>query len=102
MQPTKRKRTEGEPDGSDATDPVRSDIWFDDGNIIVQAHNMQFRVYKGVLCNRSEVLMAAIEDIVDSKGVEGCPLLLLSDSSVDVAYVFRAIFDRWYVPLNLQ
>ncbi|KAJ7679607.1 hypothetical protein B0H17DRAFT_944046 [Mycena rosella] len=96
MQPTKRKRTGCE--SSEAGEPVRSDIWFDYGNLVVQAENLQFRVYKGTPCSSSEVLRAAIYNVGDSKGVEGCPLVFLSDSSVEVAYLFRVIFYRWSYP----
>jgi hypothetical protein len=68
------------------------DIWFADGDIVIQAENTQFRVYKGTLCNASEVLKEAVENIGDSKGMKGFPLLCLSDSSVDVAYVFKTSF----------
>lgn len=97
MPPEKRKRIDGESDESDSSEPVRSDIWFDDGNIIIQAENTQFRLYKGLLCNasESEVLKAAIRNIGDSKGVDGCPLLCLSDSSLELSYVFKSIFYRW-------
>jgi hypothetical protein len=95
MRRTKRQRTECESSESDGAEPVRSDIWFADGNIVIQAENMQFRVYKGTLCNASEVLKEAVENIGDSNGVKGLPLLCLSDSSVDVAYVFKTIFYRW-------
>jgi hypothetical protein len=89
----KRQRTEWE--SSDAAEPVRSDIWFDDENLIVQAENTQFRVYKGTLCGSSDILKVAIDNMGDSKGVEGCPLVFLSDSAVEVAYLLRAIFYRW-------
>ncbi|KAJ7021981.1 hypothetical protein C8F04DRAFT_1139453 [Mycena alexandri] len=94
MQTTKRRRPESS-DGAPA-DPVRSDIWFDDGNIILQADNTQFRVYKGSLYHFSEVLKTAMENMGDSKGAEGCPLLFLSDSTVELGYVLRALFYRSY------
>ncbi|KAJ7633913.1 hypothetical protein DFH06DRAFT_1139830 [Mycena polygramma] len=86
MQPTKRKRTDG--DANDGREPLRSNIWFSDGNLLVQAQNTQFRVYKGTLCTSSEVLKEAIENMGDSKGEEGCPLLFL----------LILIFDRWSYP----
>ena len=76
--------------------PVRSDIWFADGNIIVQAESTQFRVYKGTLCMSSEIFKTAIASMDENRTVDGCPLLYLSDLSVDITYLFRAIFDRWY------
>ncbi|KAJ7773971.1 hypothetical protein B0H16DRAFT_1510574 [Mycena metata] len=93
---TKRRRAESWDDSP--TSPVRSDIWFEDGNIIVQAEDTQFRVYKGPLCKSSEVLKTAVDNMGDSKGVDGCPLLFLSDSPTDLGHVFRALFDPWSNP----
>ncbi|KAJ7629187.1 hypothetical protein DFH06DRAFT_1441715 [Mycena polygramma] len=100
MPATKRQRTDGEPDEPDTIEVARSDIWFEDGNIILQAENTHFRVYKGTLCSSSQVLKAAIEDVADEKGVDGCPLLLLSDSSRDLTYIVRTIFHPWSYPEN--
>ncbi|KAJ7431371.1 hypothetical protein B0H11DRAFT_1762273, partial [Mycena galericulata] len=75
-----------------------SDIWFEDGNLTVQARDTQFRVYKGPLCSSSSILKEAVENLEDSKGVDGCPLLYLPESSIEVAYVLRTIFDRWSYP----
>ncbi|KAJ7110798.1 hypothetical protein C8R43DRAFT_1079255 [Mycena crocata] len=93
----KRRRTE---DDLTALHPPAgcSDIWFDDGNIVIQAENTQFRVYKGALSRASTVLKEAIDYIGEGKGVEWCPLLFLSDSAAEMAYVLRAIFDRWSYP----
>ncbi|KAJ7151978.1 hypothetical protein C8R46DRAFT_913377, partial [Mycena filopes] len=77
---------------------VRSDIWFDAGNIVVRAEDTQFRVYKGTLCNSSTVLKNLVENVVDSKGIEGCPLLFLSDSAIEVGHVLRTMFYRWSYP----
>ncbi|KAJ7605360.1 hypothetical protein DFH06DRAFT_1252913 [Mycena polygramma] len=100
MPPTKRQRTDGDSSNLDNVKIVQSDIWFEDGNIILQAENTHFRVYKGTLCSSSQVLKDAIEDIEDSKGVEGCSFLMLSDSSFDVTYVLRTIFHPWSYPEN--
>ncbi|KAJ7435219.1 hypothetical protein B0H11DRAFT_1859193 [Mycena galericulata] len=85
---------------SEAPNPVRSDIWFEDGNLVVQAQDTQFRAYKGVLGSRlSAILEEQMNNLGEtSKSVEGCPLLYLPDSSIDVEHVFRAIFDRWSFP----
>ncbi|KAJ7025744.1 hypothetical protein C8F04DRAFT_1400402 [Mycena alexandri] len=75
-----------------------SDIWFEDGNLIVQAENMQYRVYKGSLSRISTVFKTNIENITTIKGVNEIPVLRLSDSANEVAHLFRAIFDRWSYP----
>ncbi|KAJ7083468.1 hypothetical protein C8R44DRAFT_992026 [Mycena epipterygia] len=68
MQPTKRKRT----DEDSGIEPVRSDIWFDDGNIVVQAEDTQFRIYRGTLCSHSEVLKHMVEEMDDLTDVLFC------------------------------
>ncbi|KAJ7773955.1 hypothetical protein B0H16DRAFT_1362876 [Mycena metata] len=96
MQPTKRQRSES--GGGPPADPIRSDVWFDDGNLIVQAHNTQFRVFKGPLCHSSKVLKDAVDNMGDSKGVDECPVLFLSDSATDLGHVLRTVFYRWAYP----
>ncbi|KAJ6474496.1 hypothetical protein C8R47DRAFT_1144344 [Mycena vitilis] len=100
MQRSKRQRTDYDSDASEDAVTVRSDIWFQDGNIVIQAQDTQFRVYQGTLCSASEVLKLAIEGLGDSKGVEGRPLIVLSDSSVDMTHVLRTLFFRWSFPSN--
>ncbi|KAF7974951.1 hypothetical protein HWV62_11013 [Athelia sp. TMB] len=90
--PSKRKRV----DSSDNTvDPIRSDIWYDDGNVVLQAQNTQFKVYRGILAQSSPVFkdmfMIPQPPIEDTQLVEGCPVVCLSDSAEEVRYVLRAL-----------
>ncbi|KAJ7613650.1 hypothetical protein DFH06DRAFT_1109159 [Mycena polygramma] len=96
MPPTKRRRQDGSDSDLEPIEPIRSDIWFEDGNIILQAEDMQFRVYKGTLRSSSEVTV----NMEDSKVVDGCPVLNLHDSPVELAFVLRTIFYRWSYPDN--
>jgi uncharacterized OsmC-like protein len=84
---------------SDAGMVQHSEMWFDDGTIIIQAEDTQFRVYKGTLCRVSSVLREQVESMEALKDKNKCPILRLVDSATDVAHVLRAIFDRWYVYL---
>ncbi|KAJ7612083.1 hypothetical protein FB45DRAFT_1065475 [Roridomyces roridus] len=61
-------------DGSPHRDP---ELWFDDGNIILQAGNN----------------MLDFPQPSDSERVEGCPLVRLVDSETEVAVFLKAIFD---------
>ncbi|KAF7983680.1 hypothetical protein HWV62_19587 [Athelia sp. TMB] len=98
--PLKRKRVE--PDTTDTrADPVRSDIWYDDGNVILQAEGTLFKVHRGVLARSSSVF----EDMfsfpqppsTDAEMLDGCPIVQLSDSAKEVQYVLEGIFERKYV-----
>lgn len=95
--PLKRKRVE--PDTTDTrADPVRSDIWYDDGNVILQAEGTLFKVHRGVLARSSSVF----EDMfsfpqppsTDAEMLDGCPIVQLSDSAKEVQYVLEGIFER--------
>ncbi|KAJ7500446.1 hypothetical protein B0H11DRAFT_2275722 [Mycena galericulata] len=71
------------------------ELWFDDGNIVIQAGNNQFRVYRGILAARSSVFqdMFSFPQPADSELVDGCPLVRLPDLASDVTMFLRAIFD---------
>lgn len=97
---SKRKRA-ASPAGDASTEQVaRSDaIWFDDGNIVLQAERMQFRVHCGVLIKYSGVFRDMFD--VGHPGsqseatVDGVPVVHLHDSQMDVEWILRALYgDR--------
>ncbi|KZP13123.1 hypothetical protein FIBSPDRAFT_835403 [Athelia psychrophila] len=98
--PIKRKRAEGSPEVSEPyVCPLeRSDIWYDDGNIILQAESYQFKVYRGVLAQRSSVFKDMFSlpqpPLKDSDLVEGCPVVHLSDGWIELRYILRSILRR--------
>lgn len=92
--PEKRQRTdEGPPD------VVRSDIWFDDGNIILQAGGHQFRVYRGLLARHSPVFkdMFAIPQPAGNSSptaqADNCPIIHLADSADDVHFMLVKLYN---------
>lgn len=74
----------------------RSEFWQDDGNVILQARSTQFRVHKSMLSNHSSIFkdMFANAAPIGEELVEGCPVIHLSDSPVDMHHVLRAIYER--------
>lgn len=98
---SKRKRIDQSHEASGPTEPVaptRSSVWYPDGNIILQAEGFQFRVHKSILAQSSSVFedMFSIPQppVADHELVEGCTVILLSDSFEDVECVLQAIFQR--------
>ncbi|KAF7974950.1 hypothetical protein HWV62_11011 [Athelia sp. TMB] len=89
---SKRKRVDSL---EDVVDPVRSDVWYDDGNIVLQAQNTQFKVYRGILARSSPVFkdmfMLPQPPTEDTQLVEGCPVVKLFDSAEEVRYILRAL-----------
>ncbi|KAJ7612116.1 hypothetical protein FB45DRAFT_759985 [Roridomyces roridus] len=74
------------------------ELWFEDGNIVIQAGKSQFRVHRGILSARSSVFqdMLSFPQPLDSELVEGCPVVRLHDAETEVTVFLRAIFDPDY------
>ncbi|KAJ7689843.1 hypothetical protein B0H17DRAFT_983461 [Mycena rosella] len=71
------------------------ELWFEDGNLIIQAGTSRFRVHRGVLAARSPVFqdMLSFPQPPDAELVEGCPAVRLHDSATDVTVFLKVIFD---------
>ncbi|KAL1700921.1 hypothetical protein EV121DRAFT_294741 [Schizophyllum commune] len=88
----KRKRTDDER----TAEVIRSDIWLDDGSIVLQADNTQFRFYKGLLARHSQIfadMIAVVHPQNDEHTVEGCTVVTLSDSAQDVRFMLLWLLD---------
>jgi len=81
------------------SEPERcTDVWFDDGNCVLQAENMVFKVYTGILSKHSalfETLFTIPQPQVDCHSLtyEGCPLVQLQDKAQAIHYLLKALFD---------
>ncbi|KAL1726927.1 hypothetical protein EV714DRAFT_286886 [Schizophyllum commune] len=91
--PVKRPRV----DGDDTTSVQRSDIWFDDGNVVLQAENVQFRVHRSLLARHSPVfkdVFGVPQPKSSSEAlVEGCPVVHLTDKASDVHFMLTRLFN---------
>ncbi|KAJ7615666.1 hypothetical protein DFH06DRAFT_1239749 [Mycena polygramma] len=69
-------------------------LWFEDGNLVLQAGSSQYRVYRGQLGAQSLVFrdMLQLPQPTDSELVEGCPFVRLPDSEVEATPFFKAMF----------
>ncbi|KAJ6567043.1 hypothetical protein B0H19DRAFT_717201 [Mycena capillaripes] len=84
--------------------PVQ-ELWFEDGNIVIEAGKSQYRVYQAFLAARSSVFqdMFAFPQPPDSELFEGCPLVRLPDPDVEVTPFLKAIFDSdFFMPFPAQ
>lgn len=97
---SKRKRVDDSREVRIA-DMTRSSVWFDDGNIVIQAKETLFKVHKSVLALHSPVFkdMFSIPQPPQEGEImiEGCPVIRVSDSPVDVTIVLEALCQRGYV-----
>ncbi|KAF5340566.1 hypothetical protein D9611_007303 [Ephemerocybe angulata] len=75
------------------------DVWFDDGNVVLQAEDIQFKVHKSVLAKHSSVF-ADLFDMPhanDEPKVDGCPIVELHDSAEDIKHMSLRLYglDSW-------
>lgn len=85
-------------DDSESSTVKYSEPWFDDGNVILEAEQTQFKVYRGILCENSQIFrdMFAIPQSPTShdKMQDGCPVVQLSDCANEVRHVLKALCQR--------
>jgi hypothetical protein len=111
----KKKRIPDSPESGDmssnqeqlfpsVTNSIRSaEVWHDDGNLVLQAKNMLFRVHRSILKRRSGVFsdMLAVPQPETSiiELVDGCPVVQLpEDDPFDIEHALRAMYnERKYV-----
>ncbi|KZT72354.1 hypothetical protein DAEQUDRAFT_723053 [Daedalea quercina L-15889] len=95
----KRARTERDKGENVSQKEVKRDetIWFPDGNIILQAGGVVFRVYQGLLSLHSEVF-AGLFSVPQPQTVDtfdGHPIVCLPDNADDLRHLLRVLFvDR--------
>jgi hypothetical protein len=94
---SKRQRTEG-PETEASPETKRSEPWFDDGNIILEAEHSQFRVYRGVLAAASDVFKNIFSipqpPSLREELIEGCTVVHMTDSAKDLRFVLKALCER--------
>lgn len=97
----KRKRADSSSSSEEtprSADTTRSDLWYDDGNVILQAESMQFKVHKSILAENSSVFkdMFAFPQppSTEAQLVEGCPVVRVSDSAEEMGYVLQELCQR--------
>ncbi|KAF5340565.1 hypothetical protein D9611_007302 [Ephemerocybe angulata] len=97
---SKRRRT-GDSSASEEETPTQSmEVWFSDGNIVLQAQNVQFKVHKSVLAKHSPVFADMLEmpHANDEPTVDGCPVVELHDSAQDIKHMVLTLYgDKAYV-----
>ncbi|KAF7322324.1 BTB domain-containing protein [Mycena chlorophos] len=77
------------------------ELWLEDGNIVLQAGNTQYRVHRSMLARHSPVFrdMLAFPQPADAELVDECPLVRLHDAEAEVTPFLRALFDtEFFLP----
>ncbi|KAM5539614.1 hypothetical protein V8D89_006723 [Ganoderma adspersum] len=76
-----------------------SEIWFDDGNVVLLARGTAFRIYRGLLASQSPVfaeMFAPSTSILDkaAKTFDECPAVQVDDSPYDLAHLLRLLLPQ--------
>ncbi|KAH9833977.1 uncharacterized protein C8Q71DRAFT_725214 [Rhodofomes roseus] len=69
-------------------------VWFEDGNIVLQAGGVAFRVYQGFLAMHSEVFagMFSVPQPKSAEQLDGSPVIHLVDHPDDLRHLLSALF----------
>ncbi|KIL60794.1 hypothetical protein M378DRAFT_167772 [Amanita muscaria Koide BX008] len=77
---------------------IRSEIWFDDGNLLLIAGSAMFKVHRGQLQRHSEFFntLFSLPQSRDQNLLDGCLWVELYDCPSDVLYFLKALYDGLY------
>ncbi|KAJ7915877.1 hypothetical protein B0H13DRAFT_1609994 [Mycena leptocephala] len=77
---------------------VRSELWFSDGNVVIIASSVAFKVHRGQLRRHSEIFddLFSIPQPKDQDLYDGCPWVEVYDCPSDVLYFLKALYDGLY------
>ena len=97
--PLKRQRTDDAQEDAQTQLLQRSRFWFDDGNVILQAENTQFRAHRSLLSLHSNVFkemfaMPQPTDTTTTPNVDGCPVITLSDKASDLEHFLSILYEN--------
>ena len=77
-------------------------FWFDDGNVVLQAGDAQFRVHRSHLALHSEIMKDCFScpQPEGAPTVEGCPLVHLPDSAIDIENLCALLYGLYQCVIN--
>lgn len=93
MPPKKRQRR-----NSNEDQRTRSQYWFEDGNVVLQAENTLFRVHQSILSRHSQIFKDTFampqDPSQENESVEDCPVVPLADSAEDLGNIISLLYDN--------
>lgn len=94
--PLKRERLCGDEALKSLTNDA--ELWFRDGNVIMIAEDVAFRVHRGVLSRHSGTFRGLFKtsrpaDLDADLKVDGCPVIPVQDSAHDFKHLLHVLYD---------
>ena len=73
-----------------------SELWFEDGNIVIQAERTVYKVHKSILCKYSPLFADTLSlpqspELAATDSYEGHPLLQMQESAGDISLFLQAL-----------
>ncbi|KAJ7188733.1 hypothetical protein C8R46DRAFT_979996 [Mycena filopes] len=82
-------------EGEDAKMTIeRSEIWYEDGSLVLQAQRTRFRVHWSFISQHSSVFhdMQGLPQPSDANSIDNCPVVELSDTAEEATHLLRALY----------
>ncbi|KIJ31697.1 hypothetical protein M422DRAFT_70824 [Sphaerobolus stellatus SS14] len=109
-QPNKRMRTSGVTDGSDRNgissppSKSKSKAYHEDGNLVIVAGDVAFKVHRGLLTGRSNIfrdMFVVGSQLSCGETFDGCPVVRVSESEEYMAIFLKCLYGyMWPHPLH--
>ena len=71
------------------------DLWFEDGNVIIVAENVWYKLHRGILAKHSGVFrdMFQVADSSAGDSVQGCPTVSVTDDAQHMTLFLLLLYD---------
>ena len=84
------------PGNANANFRISNDFWFDDGNVILVASRIGYRLHGGILARHSPVfqdMLSFPQPEYSAEKADGCPVVQLTEDAEDLEIVLRILYD---------
>ena len=73
---------------------TKTDFWFADGNVVLLACDVAFKVHRGPLVRHSDIFRDMFSlPHPTAEAIDGCPWVELHDDPADVLHLLHALYD---------
>lgn len=76
----------------------RSELWFEDGNVILESEGIIYRVYRGILAHHSSIFSDMFSVPQGTQNLDlfedGMPIVHMPDRSLDLLNFLKAIHTK--------
>ncbi|KZV92460.1 hypothetical protein EXIGLDRAFT_836459 [Exidia glandulosa HHB12029] len=71
------------------------ELWFEDGNLVLQAQHTQYKVHRSLMANRSDFFRDMLTLPCATEGTEAAPLFLPDVSEKHFTVLMKFLYSQW-------